>query len=191
VHQKSGRFFESRDIVFDEGGPVKCFERIILEPDETPDTEIAMPSETPQIPKASPTPSESDSNSENESESESEIEELLDKTPTAPPPPPDLPIALSHPKRNAHAPIRDDDAHYSMTSYGACKRNAECAAVAQGDPASDPQTYAEAMARPDAVEWELACNDEKCMFENMGVYELVPRPTDRKIVGSKWVFKIK
>jgi hypothetical protein len=191
VHWKSGCFFESCNVIFDEGGPVKRFERIILEPDETPNAEIATPSEAPQIPKASPSPSESDSNSENKSESESEIEELLDKTPTAPPPPPNLPIVLSHPKCNVRAPIRDNDTCYSVMSYGACKRNAKCAAVTQGDPASDPQTYAEAMARPDAIEWELACNDEKRMFENMGVYELVLCPTNQKIVGSKWVFKIK
>jgi len=49
----------------------------------------------------------------------------------------------------------------------------------------------EAMARPDAAEWELACEDEKRAFERMGVYEVVPRPTDRKVVGSKWVFRIK
>jgi Reverse transcriptase (RNA-dependent DNA polymerase) len=47
------------------------------------------------------------------------------------------------------------------------------------------------MARPDAAEWELACIKEKYMFEHMGVFELVPRPADRKVVGSKWVFKIK
>jgi hypothetical protein len=47
------------------------------------------------------------------------------------------------------------------------------------------------MARPDAVEWELACENEKRTFENLGVYEIVPHPDDRKVVGSKWVFRIK
>ena len=55
----------------------------------------------------------------------------------------------------------------------------------------DPRTYAEAMSRPDTAEWEAACEDEHCAFERMGVYEVVPRPKDRKVVGSKWVFHIK
>jgi hypothetical protein len=47
------------------------------------------------------------------------------------------------------------------------------------------------MARPDAAEWELACDDKKRSFKTMGVYEIVPRPKGRKVVGSKWVFHIK
>jgi hypothetical protein len=47
------------------------------------------------------------------------------------------------------------------------------------------------MARPDAAQWELACMSELRAFETMGVYEVVPRPKDRKVVGSKWVFRIK
>jgi transposase InsO family protein len=187
VHWTTDCFFKSRDVVFNKGGPVQRFKRIVLEPDNTATTEIATPTATPQDPNKSLSSSDSDSSSE----SESEIEELLDEAPIAPTPPPDLPIALSCPKHNVCAPIWDDDNHYSTISYGSRKRNAEHAAVAQGDLANDPRTYAEAMACLDAVEWELACNDEKQMFENMGVYELVPYPTDRKIVGSKWVFRIK
>jgi hypothetical protein len=185
VHRKSGRFFESRDVIFDEGGPAQHFERIILEPDDTPiENETAMPPEIPSAPKKSSSPPDS----ETSSESESEIEDLLDEAHTLPP---NLPIALSRPKRTVRTPVRDDDPRYSTSSYGPRKRPAERAAVAQGNIESDPRTYAEAMARPDAAEWEIACNEEKRMFENMGVYEWVPRPADRKVVGSKWVFKIK
>ena len=47
------------------------------------------------------------------------------------------------------------------------------------------------MARPDAAQWELACNNEKHAFEHLGIYEVIPCPVDRKVVGSKWVFRIK
>ena len=47
------------------------------------------------------------------------------------------------------------------------------------------------MARPDTIEWELACENEKRAFENLGVYEIMPRPSDRKVIGSKWVFHVK
>ena len=50
------------------------------------------------------------------------------------------------------------------------------ASIAHTNLTRDPQTYAEAMSRPDATEWELACEDEKRCFERMGVYEIVPCP---------------
>ena len=59
------------------------------------------------------------------------------------------------------------------------------------DDAGDPRSYVEAMAHPDAAEWEMACEAEKRAFEHMGVYEVVPCPKGRKVVGSRWVFRIK
>jgi hypothetical protein len=47
------------------------------------------------------------------------------------------------------------------------------------------------MSRPDAAEWELMCSTEIHVFEDMGTFKIIPRPEDRKVVGSKWVFKIK
>ena len=73
----------------------------------------------PHAPKQSPSPSDSDSSSETESVSESEIEGLLNEAPTTPHPPPDLPIVLSRPKHTIRVPVRDDDPHYSTSSYGA------------------------------------------------------------------------
>src|SRR5258708_21455479 len=117
-----------------------------------------------------------------DSESETEIEGIL----TTPPP-----TVTSHPKRNMRAPTRDNDPHYSVSSYGSRKRTTEHATVAQDVTTSDPRTYAQAMACPDAAEWELACDDERRAFERMGVYEVGPHPKGRKVVGSRWVFRIK
>jgi hypothetical protein len=47
------------------------------------------------------------------------------------------------------------------------------------------------MARPDGAAWEVACEEERDAFYRMGVFEIVPRPKGRKIVGSKWVFRTK
>ena len=63
--------------------------------------------------------------------------------------------------------------------------------IVHTDLTRDPQTYAEAMSRPDATKWELACEDKKHCFERMGIYEIVPHPENRKVMGSKWVFRIK
>ena len=63
--------------------------------------------------------------------------------------------------------------------------------MARTDTMPDPKTYAEAMARPDADMWDAACEEEKRSFEIMGVYDVVPRPEHRKILGSKWVLRVK
>jgi Reverse transcriptase (RNA-dependent DNA polymerase) len=47
------------------------------------------------------------------------------------------------------------------------------------------------MARPDAADWEMVCDAERRAFESMGVYDIVPRPKGRKVIGSRWVFCIK
>src|SRR6266850_190177 len=103
-----------------------------------------------------------------------------------------VPTAIaSCPKHNTRAPVKDDDTRYSVMSYGPCSRTTEHASVAHADVSKDPKTYVEAMARSNATEWEMACDDEKCSFNMMGIYEVVPRPKGRKVIGSKWVFCIK
>jgi hypothetical protein len=93
---------------------------------------------------------------------------LLDANPD--PDPPETTPTPSRPKRTIHAPTHDDDDRYTVTSYGPQKQADEHAGVAQSDIASNPKTYAEAMSRPDAAQWEMACTDEMRTFENMGVY---------------------
>jgi len=78
-----------------------------------------------------------------------------------------------------------------MMSYDLKSRTTEHASVAQADTASELQTYKEAMSCPDAIDWDAACEDKMCSFNSMGVYEVVLQPKDRKVVGSKWVFRIK
>lgn len=56
---------------------------------------------------------------------------------------------------------------------------------------SDPKSFWEAMARPDADKWLEAVKAEmKALIDN-GTWERVQLPPDRKAIGSKWFFKIK
>ncbi|OBZ79951.1 Retrovirus-related Pol polyprotein from transposon TNT 1-94 [Grifola frondosa] len=55
----------------------------------------------------------------------------------------------------------------------------------------DPQSYEEAMSRPDAERWKAACAEELLTFVKAELYDEVERPRDRKVVGCKWVFRIK
>jgi hypothetical protein len=159
-------------------GLAQNFKQIILEPNDTPDKgSTKMLPVTPSQPHKSSSPPDSDNSSESESVSELEIEELLEKVPVAPPPPPDLPITHSHPKHNVHMPICNNNAYYTMSSYGTCKRPTKRTTVIH-DTTSDPRTYAKAMAHPNTTKWGLAYNEEKQIFEHIGVYKAVPHPTD-------------
>ena len=119
--------------------------------------------------------------------------------------------------RNRRAPVPDDDPRYSLTSYR--DRNARCltgeaseerekqrdneggGSATQVTPVTDesanaavlgdPLSYYDALSREDHDKWKEACNDELEMFKKMGVFEEVQKPPDRKIVGSKWIFKMK
>jgi hypothetical protein len=121
VHRPSGRFLESRDVIFDEGGSSSAprYERITLEYD-SPDSGGA-PAGPPKEPPISQPGSQS--------ESEGEIEDLLTDDPPAPAPAPvprtrtpaPIPtpsIAASCPHCNIRAPACDDDPHYAVTLYG-------------------------------------------------------------------------
>ena len=47
------------------------------------------------------------------------------------------------------------------------------------------------MSRPDADMWKAACTEELLAFAKAELYDEVEKPHDRKVVGCKWVFKVK
>jgi hypothetical protein len=78
-----------------------------------------------------------------------------------------------------------------MFEHDGDQGDATTASVTQDEALGDPQTYANAMKRSNAAEWNAACEKERRSFEEMGVYEVVSRPRDRNVIGSKWVFHTK
>ena len=56
---------------------------------------------------------------------------------------------------------------------------------------NEPLTYHDAVERPDADLWLAAMAIELNTFKEIGLYQEVEAPPDRKIINSKWVFKIK
>ena len=56
---------------------------------------------------------------------------------------------------------------------------------------SEPLTYGNTVECPDANLWQAAMASELKTFEEIGLYQEVKAPPDRKIIDSKWVFKIK
>ncbi|KAL0319797.1 UNVERIFIED_CONTAM: hypothetical protein Sradi_5241200 [Sesamum radiatum] len=55
----------------------------------------------------------------------------------------------------------------------------------------EPATYEEAMTSPNANEWITTMKEEMSSMANNNAWELVDIPTGRKIIGNKWVLKVK
>jgi hypothetical protein len=55
----------------------------------------------------------------------------------------------------------------------------------------EPKFYRQAISGPNAVLWHSAIEAEMDALRRNHTWDVVDRPTDRKIVDSKWVFKIK
>ncbi|GBE88168.1 Retrovirus-related Pol polyprotein from transposon TNT 1-94 [Sparassis crispa] len=129
-----------------------------------------------------------------------------------PPPPPPAP-ELRRSGRTRTAPVAADDDRYFVSSYtrkpkgqddvggvgadaaAADSENAEEVGNAENAHKAtswdEPQTYEEAMSRPDAARWKAACAEELHAFVKAELYDEVERPRNRKVIDCKWVFKIK
>jgi hypothetical protein len=55
----------------------------------------------------------------------------------------------------------------------------------------EPKFYRQAISGPNADLWHSAIEAEMDALRRNHTWDVVDRPTDRKIVDSKWVFKIK
>ena len=51
--------------------------------------------------------------------------------------------------------------------------------------------YKEAIARFDNFKWIKAMESEMKSLSDSDVWDIIPLPTGKKVVGSKWAFKIK
>ena len=51
-----------------------------------------------------------------------------------------------------------------------------------------PRSFADAMCRDNAAEWKTAALAELDAHKTNGTWILVPRPKDRPVIGSKWIF---
>jgi len=56
---------------------------------------------------------------------------------------------------------------------------------------TDPKSYSEARSRSDWPHWKKAMDRELLTLEKAGTWITVPRPPDKNIVGSKWVYRVK
>ena len=59
------------------------------------------------------------------------------------------------------------------------------------DSVGEPQTYQDALSRPDAESWRKAMDAEYEPLCDNEVFEIVSLPEGRSVVDCKWVYKIK
>jgi len=58
-------------------------------------------------------------------------------------------------------------------------------------PNNEPPDYNQAISAPDADQWWIAMRDEMDSLKRLGVWEVVPQPEGRNIIGCKWVYRLK
>jgi hypothetical protein len=58
------------------------------------------------------------------------------------------------------------------------------------DAVEAPKTWKQLLRSPNKSWWLKAANDEFALLTGMETWNLVPRPIKRKVIKSKWVFKV-
>ena len=88
----------------------------------------------------------------------------------------------------------EHDAGYNLRPRGVSKLISRVAKhianPAIGQENDDPQTFDQAMKRPDAEEWLAAMTDEFASLRRCNVWELTDRP-NQNVVSCRWVLKTK
>lgn len=140
---------------------------------------------------------EPDRPEENHDQGEAEdVQPEVDERPITPPPrpPPELPdepLALRRQRRNPKPTWKvkamdpqmfdDDDDEGEDAEY----------VHASSLEHYEPNTYAEAMAGPDAQKWHEASLEELNAHLRNGTWSLEKLPPGKKAIGSRWVFRVK
>ncbi|KAL5567442.1 hypothetical protein UlMin_024017 [Ulmus minor] len=63
--------------------------------------------------------------------------------------------------------------------------------TAQGIENQKPQSYEEALRHTNSKEWKIAMKEEMNSLIKNQIWTLVEKPTKQKIVGCKWIYKLK
>jgi hypothetical protein len=126
-------------------------------------------------------------------------DEIAPEPPIAPAPEPQ---PLRRSARTTQPRVRDDDPRFRIESRnpkGLMREERQAAQPAMSATAfsippelrEPPQSYKEAMRRPDVEEWIRAMNDEIASLEGMDTWEVLPRPPHTRVLGGRWHFAYK
>ncbi|KAK9049437.1 hypothetical protein SSX86_031595 [Deinandra increscens subsp. villosa] len=139
-----------------------------------PNPSNTSPPDSDSSPPNSPMSSQSSSSSESIPDSATSASPI----PTPPPPPPPLP---SHPMQTRAKSGIFKPKHKVNLAYSTPLHHALLSS-------NDPKTHTSALKRE---EWKKAMITELLALHKNNTWSLVPRPPNRNIVGSKWLFRTK
>ncbi|KAK9190434.1 hypothetical protein WN943_019039 [Citrus x changshan-huyou] len=75
--------------------------------------------------------------------------------------------------------------------YGVADLISYALAVAEAETSEEPATYKQAMRTKDKRKWVAAMEEEMASLKKNKTWTLVKKPVDQKLVGCKWIYKIK
>jgi hypothetical protein len=199
LDRSTGKTFRSRDIVFDEQPPHYSTDQAITyplgnEPTSASDLTTVVPrpqpisslhskpdvtkapSTLPILPATLPTMPTTNSGDQ---DSETEVSQLLHDDAVAA----GDSLAAQRPRRDVKMSRRMQESIEYLRTRANVSMTSE---HMESNLLAIPQTYTEAMKRPDL--WFAPMIKELQVMKDKGVYCLVPRPMDKNIVKSRWVF---
>ena len=84
-------------------------------------------------------------------------------------------------RQNIRPPSRFDDVNLVAYALNA----------AEEIEVEEPKTYTEAMRTKERKFWDAAAKEEMVSLEKNRTWDLIERPKDQKLVGCRWIFKLK
>ena len=189
----TGKFARTRNVIFEEN-KFHSFESPI--PNATEIVNVVLPYDDPLM-------DEVDENlavlslETGHDGTENNGNEIVNPPPLPPPEPP-LPPPMQLPLDDVAATYEQTFMNQVNNLGGARIRNApkrfddECMFTESLlDDIAEPKTFKAACRDAHASQWEHAMNQEFNSLIKNDTWELVPRPTDKNIVGNRWVYKVK
>ena len=79
----------------------------------------------------------------------------------------------------------------SEIDYSFVAKTTELIQITANELGDDPKTLTEVQSQPDWPKWQEAMDHEMKTLEDAGTWTDVPQPTNKNVVSSKWVFRIK
>ncbi|PLW39423.1 hypothetical protein PCASD_08000 [Puccinia coronata f. sp. avenae] len=182
------QIIKSRDVVFDErtfpyGAPLTPSPKQLLVEVSWPIAVPACPS-VPSLPSPNPSLPVTEIEVRSPSPISSSTDDLtfisLPDLPPCPSSPSPSPPRNPPPKRTSTRQRNPPDClgHWAKTT----NTNEEL---------DTPKSWRQVLKSPNKLRWLKAADEEYASLLGMSTWKLVPRPAKRKIIKSKWVFKIK
>lgn len=100
------------------------------------------------------------------------------------------PVAATNSRRRMAVPQAPLPRRFTRTSK-APDRLGTWAKKSSEDVADEPKTWRQLLRSPNKHKWLKAVDEELASLVGTETWKLVPRPSKRKIIRSKWVFKVK